>query len=236
MGPVNPPSHEYIWILVATEYFTKWAEAVPLRKATGGVMANFIKENIIVRFGVPYRIISDNGTPFVNSDVRKMLEFYQGKHHRSSPYYPQRNGQAEATNKTLIKIISKMSQEYTGGWVMHLPDAFWAYRNSPKSAIGFSPFSLVYRNEVVSPAEIMTPSLRVIQMQEKEKEEEVFAAERCEDLEGLDEKREMAKSAVANTDKRWHDNQRESVRRRTTSVKSSRLYQARHGRTVQVCT
>ena len=39
-------------------------------------MTNFIKETIIVRFGVPHRIISDNGTPFVNSEVRKMLEFY----------------------------------------------------------------------------------------------------------------------------------------------------------------
>ena len=105
------------------EYFTKWAEAVPLRKATGGVVANFIKENIIIRFGVPHRIISDNGTPFVNNDVRKMLEFYQVKHHFSSPYYPQGNGQAEATNKTLIKIISKMSQEYTGEWAVHLLDA-----------------------------------------------------------------------------------------------------------------
>ena len=71
-------------------------------------MTNFIKENIIVRFGVLHRIISDNGTPFVNSDVRKMLEFYQVKHHQSSPYYPQRNRQPEATNKTLIKIISKI--------------------------------------------------------------------------------------------------------------------------------
>ena len=111
------------WILVATKYFTKWAKAVPLHKATGGVVANFIKENIIVRFGVPHKIISDNGTPFVNNDVRKMLEFYQVKHHRSSPYYPQGNGQAKATNKTLIKIISKISQEYTGGWATHLPDA-----------------------------------------------------------------------------------------------------------------
>ena len=51
-------------------------------------MANFIKENIIARFGVPHRIISDNDTPFVNSDVRKMLKFYQVKNHRSSPYYP----------------------------------------------------------------------------------------------------------------------------------------------------
>ena len=75
---------------------------------------------------------------------------------------------------------------------MHLPGALWAYRNSPKSATGFLPFSLVYGTEVVSPAEIITPSLRVMQMQEKEKEEEVFAKERCEDLEGLDEKREKA--------------------------------------------
>ena len=75
---------------------------------------------------------------------------------------------------------------------MHLSDALWAYRNSPKSATGFSPFSLVYGTEVVSPAEVMTPSLRVMQMREKEKEEEVFAANRYEDLEGLDEKREKA--------------------------------------------
>jgi len=108
--PVNPPSLKYIWILVATEYFTKWVEAIPLRKVTGGAVANFIKENIIFRFKVPHRIISDNGAPFVNNEVRKMLEFYHIKHHRSLPYYPQGNGQAEATNKTLIKIISKMSR------------------------------------------------------------------------------------------------------------------------------
>ena len=51
---------------------------------------------------------------------------------------------------------------------------------------------MVYGTEVVSPTEIMTSSLKVIQMQEKEKEEEVFAVERHEDLEGLDEKREKA--------------------------------------------
>ena len=44
----------------------------------------------------------------------------------------------------------------------------------------------------MSPAEVMTPFLRVMQMQKKEKEKEVFVAERCEDLEGLDERREKA--------------------------------------------
>ena len=137
-------------------------------------------------------LFRSNGTPFVNSDVRKMLEIYQVKHHRSLPYYPQGNGHAKATNKVLIKIINKMSQEYTGGWATHLPNALWVYRKSPKSATGFSPFSLVYGTEAISPAEVMTPSLRVMQIQRKEKEEEVFTAEKCEDIEGLDERREEA--------------------------------------------
>ena len=85
-------------------------------------MANFIKENIIVRFGVPHRIIRDNGTSFVNREVKKMLEIYHVKHYQSLPYYPQGNRQAEATNKIFIKIVSKMSQEDTKGWVMHLLD------------------------------------------------------------------------------------------------------------------
>ena len=75
---------------------------------------------------------------------------------------------------------------------MHLPDALWAYRNSPKLATEFSPFSLVYETKVMSSTEVMTPSMRVMQMREKEKENEVFEAERYEDLEGLDERKEKA--------------------------------------------
>ena len=131
VGLVNPPFHEYIWILVATECFTSTNRQRPFHSAkpleSGVSVANFIKENIIVRFGVPHRIISNNGTPFVNREVRKMLEFYQVKHHQSSPYYLQGNGQAEARNKTLIKIICKMSHEYNRGWATHLLNALWAY-------------------------------------------------------------------------------------------------------------
>uniref|UniRef100_A0A2N9FCJ7 RNA-directed DNA polymerase n=1 Tax=Fagus sylvatica TaxID=28930 RepID=A0A2N9FCJ7_FAGSY len=49
IGPINPSSGGCIWILVATEYFTKWVEAIPLRKATGAAVANFIREHIITR-------------------------------------------------------------------------------------------------------------------------------------------------------------------------------------------
>jgi hypothetical protein len=151
IGPINPPSGGYIWILAATEYFTKWVEAIPLRKATGAAVANFIREHIITRFGIPHKIISDNGTPFVNKDVREVLEHYRIKHRRSTPYYPQGNGQAEATNRMLLRILSKMVFDYGKGWNSHLADVLWAYRGSPKTATGFTPFSLVYGTDVISP-------------------------------------------------------------------------------------
>jgi len=69
-----------------------------------------------------------------------------------------------------------------------LLDTLWAYKNLSKSVTGFLPFSLVYKTEIISPAEVMTPSLRFMQMQTKEKEKGVFTVERCKDRKGLDEK------------------------------------------------
>jgi ribonuclease HI len=192
IGPINPPSGGYIWILAATEYFTKWVEAIPLRKATGAAVANFIREHIITRFGIPHKIISDNGTPFVNKDVREVLEHYRIKHRRSTPYYPQGNGQAEATNRMLLRILSKMVFDYGKGWNSHLADVLWAYRGSPKTATGFTPFSLVYGTDVISPPELLVPSPRILQGTELEADVEMCAEARVADLESLDEARELA--------------------------------------------
>ena len=122
IGPINPPSNGYIWILAATEYFTKWAEAIPLKKATRAAVANFVRGHIITRFGIPRRLISDNRTPFIKKDMKGLTEAYCIKHGRSTPYYPQGNGQAEATNRVMLKILKKMKHEYKGKWSDHLVD------------------------------------------------------------------------------------------------------------------
>uniref|UniRef100_A0A2N9HR17 Integrase catalytic domain-containing protein n=1 Tax=Fagus sylvatica TaxID=28930 RepID=A0A2N9HR17_FAGSY len=192
IGPINPSSGGYIWILVATEYFSKWVEAIPLRKATGAAVANFIREHIITRFGIPHKIISDNGTPFVNKSVREVLEHYQIKHRRSTPYYPQGNGQAEATNRMLLRILSKMVFDYGKGWNSHLADTLWAYRGSTKTATGFTPFSLVYGTDAISPTELLVPSPRILHGMDLEADADICAEARAADLEGLEEARELA--------------------------------------------
>jgi len=128
IGPLNPPSEGCIWILVATELFTKLVEAVAMKKAIGSSVANLLRENIVCHFGVSSKIISDNGTPFLNKDVRQLTEWYSISHMTSTPYYPKGNGQAKASNKRLLKILGKMTKENGKGWKEELPTALWAHR------------------------------------------------------------------------------------------------------------
>ncbi|KAL6181071.1 hypothetical protein ACLB2K_047728 [Fragaria x ananassa] len=80
VGKINPALDGCVWIITSTEFSTKWVEAIPLRKASGAAVRNFIREYIICRHGVPYKIVTDNGTPFVNREVSDMFKGYGVKH------------------------------------------------------------------------------------------------------------------------------------------------------------
>ncbi|CAL8992919.1 unnamed protein product [Prunus brigantina] len=143
------------------------------------------------------KTVTDNGMPFVNKQVSSTLSGYGIKHRRSTPYYPQGNGQAEATNKTILRILSKMVYEYQGSWSVHLPDALWAYRTSPRSATGFSPYSLVYGSEAISPVEITIPTARVAAVNDLEWDVKTCSDWRLLDLEAADERRMEAEKRMA---------------------------------------
>jgi hypothetical protein len=72
----------------------------------------------------------------------------------SSPYYAQANGQAEASNKIMIKIIQKKIDQKPKRWHSILNEALWAYRTSP--------YELVYGHHAVLPWEIQSDSRRVV--------------------------------------------------------------------------
>ena len=124
-----------------------------------------------------------------------MCDRYDIQLHHSSPYYPQENGQTEATNKTLIKILKKTYENNKfSDWPEKLIDALWAYRTSIWTPIGQTPYVLTFGMEAVLPYEIFLPSLRVQldpEVSESEHRESLLAQ-----LELLDEKRLRAAEHV----------------------------------------
>jgi hypothetical protein len=162
ISQINPPAskgHKYI--LVATDYFTKWVEAVPLKKVDSKDAIQFVKEHIIYRFGLPQTLTTDQGSIFVSDEFVQFAESMGIKLLNSSPYYAQANGQAEASNKTLIKLIKRKIDEQPKRWHTTLADSLWAYRMACHGAIQVPPYQLVYGHEAVLPWETNIGSRRI---------------------------------------------------------------------------
>ncbi|KAK3032703.1 hypothetical protein RJ639_036767 [Escallonia herrerae] len=131
IGPCTPPSSKgHRYILVATDYFSKWAEAIALRDVKRDTVADFIRTHIIYRFGVPESIIADSAKYFKEGALYKLCAKYNIKYNHSSRYHAPANGLAEAFNKTLCKILKKMVDKNKRSWNKRLFEAFWAYRTT----------------------------------------------------------------------------------------------------------
>ncbi|XP_070036158.1 uncharacterized protein [Nicotiana tomentosiformis] len=119
--PIEPAaSNGHRFILVSIDYFTKWVEVVSYKTVTKKVMADFVRDCIVCRFGVPESIITDNVVN-INSDLMKaMCETFRIKHQNSTAYSPQMNGVVEAANKNIKKILRKMVDNYRQ-WHEKLP-------------------------------------------------------------------------------------------------------------------
>jgi hypothetical protein len=118
------------FILVATGYFTKWTEAVPLRNMTHWEVISFVQEHIIYRFQVPHTLTTDLGPSFMSHQFKEFTESMKIRLLNSSPCYSQANGQAEASNKVLIKIVKKRIKDSPRRWHEKLSEALWAHRAS----------------------------------------------------------------------------------------------------------
>ncbi|XP_057824068.2 uncharacterized protein LOC131036238 [Cryptomeria japonica] len=133
IGPLNPSSSvRHTHILTATDYFIKWVEAIPVRKTTSEIMCTFLKENILVRFGVPQKIVADNASNFSSSELSLFFYDHGIALAYASDYYLQGNSQVESSNKNLINIMKKLVSKNFRDWHKKLHEALWADQTSPK--------------------------------------------------------------------------------------------------------
>ena len=109
IGEIKPTtSNGHRFILVAIDYFTKWVEAASFASVTKNMVARFIKQNLICRYGIPDKIITDNGTNLKNTIITALCEQFKIQHLNSCPYRPKMNGVVKVANKNIKRIIQKM--------------------------------------------------------------------------------------------------------------------------------
>ena len=161
IGAIKPKaSNRHRFILVAIDYYTKWVETASYASVTRKVVTNFIKRELICRYGLPNKIITDNGTNLNSQMMAELCTKFKIQHHNSSFYRPKMNGAVDVVNKN-IKIIQKMVVTYKD-WHEMLPFALHRYRTLVCTSTRATPFSFVYGMEAVLPFEVEIPSLQVL--------------------------------------------------------------------------
>ena len=154
VGPLERTRKGNKYILVVTDYLTKWPEVKPMRDATAENVVKFIYERIICRHGCPKIIMSDRGTHFRNKLVDELCRKFEIKHKLLSPYHPQTNGLVERFNRTLCEALAKVSEK-ENQWDEHIEQVLFAYRTTKHSTTKRTPFLMTYGREAILPIDEM---------------------------------------------------------------------------------
>jgi transposase InsO family protein len=132
-------------------------------------------KGLVYRFGVPNRIITDNGTQFMSRTFMQYTQDLGSKICFASVAHPRSNGQAERANAEVLcglktRTFDKL-RKCGRHWVDELPVVLWSLRTTPNRATGQTPFSLVYGAEAVLPTKLIYGSPRVLAYDEAEQEQ-----------------------------------------------------------------
>ncbi|GKU92878.1 hypothetical protein SLEP1_g6546 [Rubroshorea leprosula] len=192
LGPFIKGKGGCTFLVVAVDYFTKWIEAKPLSTTTERKIKEFLFNSVLCRFGIPKRIIADNGPQFRAAALRSFCDDYGIELALTSVYTPQSNGQAESANKIVLRGLKTRVLAAHSNWVNKLNKVLWSCRTTPSSATGETPFSLAYGAEAVIPVEVGLPSDRAGRHDDLNNEQLLR-----ENLDFVEEVREMSRIRTA---------------------------------------
>ena len=135
-------NHNNRYLLVIQDYFTKWAEAIPLPNQTAELITKEIVK-LFSTFGIPDILHSDQGRNFESSLLRQTLEAFGVSKSRTTAYHPQGDGMVECLNRSLLQMLRAFVEQQEE-WEKFLPLVLHTYRTAPHSSTGISPFMLMF--------------------------------------------------------------------------------------------
>ena len=148
------------YLLVDTDYFTKWVKAKPLANIKDMDAKRFVCKNIVTQFRIPNTLILDNGLWFDSKAFRRYCYDLGIVNRYSTSVYPWGNGQTETINKVIMGGLKKRLYNAKGKWVEELPHVLLTYRTTPCRSTREATFSMTYSAETIIPLETGFPTLR----------------------------------------------------------------------------
>ena len=138
------------YIIVITDYLTRWVEAVAVKSDNAATVAKVLL-SLITRHGAPERVLSDRGASYMNEVVDHLLVLMRTQHVTTPAYRPQMNGLTERCNGTIKRMLKTYANENQTDWDQYLELVLFAYRTSYQSSLRSTPFGMLYGREARLP-------------------------------------------------------------------------------------
>jgi len=115
-------------------------------------------EEVFSRHGLPEIIITNNGRQFIADMTKAFIDLYGSYVRFISPRHPEANGQAENSNREIVKVLRHICKRQKE-WDNSLSATLWGLRTSKSSVTGFSSFELLYGRKDLWPLSVTLPDL-----------------------------------------------------------------------------
>jgi len=152
-GPLPETPTGKKWIFIVEDTSTKWVELFPLQNATAKECAMVLMEEVFMRYGIPRRIISDNGSQFVSAVLQQVCHLLDIKQVLTPVYCPQANP-VERKNRDLKPRLAILVGENHTEWAQKLPTIRFALNTAKCDSTGHTASYLQFGRELRTPCDI----------------------------------------------------------------------------------
>ncbi|KAL1447357.1 hypothetical protein WDU94_015595, partial [Cyamophila willieti] len=133
LHPVTKSNNENVYVIAACEYLSGYLVTKAVKKVTSEDVCDFLME-LVVQFGVPHRIVTDNGSNLVSKSVNQFLDQVGCRRVAISGYHPQSNGLIESCFKSLKNMLSMYVSPNHKDWDTFLPSLTFTLNSCVREA------------------------------------------------------------------------------------------------------
>lgn len=154
MGPLPQTRRGKKYIMVITDYLTRYVLAVATPNQTAETTAEVLVEKFM-EYGLPERLITDNGSNFRSNLIKEICRRLGVSQLFTTPYHPQFDGLCERFNRTLAAMLRAFVSDHQRDWDVYLPYVTHAYRAAVQDSTGETPFYLMFGRPCRAPLDIL---------------------------------------------------------------------------------
>jgi transposase InsO family protein len=141
-------------ILVITDHFTRYAQAIVTKNQTARTTADALFHNFIVHYGIPQKIHSDQGANFMSHLIKELCTLTGTKKSRTTPYHSMGNGMTERFNRTLLEMLGTLEPEKKKNWKAHVGPLVHTYNCTRHNSTNQSPYFLMFGRQPKLPIDL----------------------------------------------------------------------------------